>query len=790
MAEKSVRERYLTKLAETKGERAEHTLKKATEKIASVIEGETRYDLLEEQLGYLNAISYRVPGLAADILKKFLNSLDVLNLTYETSKWATEEKLREIYPKNKLRQQALKVLENLRYLKASEAFDTLLEYSVRKDEDGGKTALEGIKTMAKYHIDAVQGLGLKPQQELLEKIHSFDAPKRLKYFSALITICNELLSPTMEAVRRPKFEAITIYTGAVPVTKGLINLRQNTVDFLGELLFLVPWAKEKGRVLNVLQQATYLPHAKYGDDFYQMVIEDTLKVLGLYEKFIEEAPLEIVQAIEHDTYWMFRRRGKDAVSEAALKVRDAINKNEEYKVFKILIGFEGVFNSWEEDDDSIQKFSKIEKLRKNEAKKFAQSISEENYEMWRKRILSYAKIESNDLATFPIFGKFLNHFAETSPSLALRLLTSDAAALDRFLTAILSGVWLTTERQKARNLMLGWIEKKLFLFQIARVFEFIPEMDEELLLKILAQATAMSDFGALSQLVITSAAYGTDDNKNHVKTIFIPSIKALTQLKNAQWVYNFWLGERRKPFIKELSAVNQKIILDNLVFLKDINYRSEEVLTPIAEENPSLIMDFFAQRLAHEKTEQRPNYTAISYELHKLGDALVQHGETVFDQVSEWLKTDKLFQYRGARLLAQIFEGHLSALIPLLMKVAQSGDIGKIDAGIDVLRNLHGEVELHPVFQEFVKASDGDQERLNELSLALETTGVVGGEYGFVEAWKKKQDELRPWLAHEDARVRNFASKYIEDLDRMIEAEARRVEEKIKIRKAEWGENE
>ena len=69
------------------------------------------------------------------------------------------------------------------------------------------------------------------------------------------------------------------------------------------------------------------------------------------------------------------------------------------------------------------------------------------------------------------------------------------------------------------------------------------------------------------------------------------------------------------------------------------------------------------------------------------------------------------------------------------------------------------------------------------MDIILQSTGVVAGEFGFVETYTKKKQEMTAWLEDNDAHVRAFAESYMRLLDRRIAAEQRRSEENIEMRK-------
>ena len=51
------------------------------------------------------------------------------------------------------------------------------------------------------------------------------------------------------------------------------------------------------------------------------------------------------------------------------------------------------------------------------------------YDEWKKRILEFAKTDSEDLATFPIFYTFLENLAKSKPEFAFELVRQNAESL-------------------------------------------------------------------------------------------------------------------------------------------------------------------------------------------------------------------------------------------------------------------------------------------------------------------------------------------------------------------------
>jgi len=89
-----------------------------------------------------------------------------------------------------------------------------------------------------------------------------------------------------------------------------------------------------------------------------------------------------------------------------------------------------------------------------------------------------------------------------------------------------------------------------------------------------------------------------------------------------------------------------------------------------------------------------------------------------------------------------------------------------------------------------VKILPDGSDLTNELTLILQSTGVVSGEYGFVEAYKQKIEEIQSWLQDESPKVKEFAQNYIASLEKFIPHEQKRADEQITLRKHQYGEGE
>lgn len=183
-------------------------------------------------------------------------------------------------------------------------------------------------------------------------------------------------------------------------------------------------------------------------------------------------------------------------------------------------------------------------------------------------------------------------------------------------------------------------------------------------------------------------------------------------------------------------------------------------------------------------------YEEIPYEFHSLSVPLSVIPKQAVLIVRGWYtQSSELFTYRGGKLLANIFPSFPDEFQSELIALIQTNNLEDIDFVLSILRNYKGEIFTHEVCKEIIIAlPENDQMRQNEIGIILESTGVVTGEFGMAEAYKRKKVEIEPWLSDTNESVVIFAKRYIETLNHQIASEHRRAEQGIALRKLNFGE--
>ena len=794
----SSKTKILKQLARTDGEIAQKACEKEVAKIAAELKSEGRFDLIEQQIELLDIIAFRVPETAVGIVRNFIEHLRKLELTHDDELNVFDVNLTRIQNKNHLIIGVLQLLDHIRYHRLEDILEIFMSLYEHEDSEVRSQVVQGLEHLSEYNIEIFYdgenraGFGPGPQLKLLDFLEAQSTADQQRDSSAIIKLCNQLLSPSMTSTTAD-YKTVTWSTSPVPASEEIKDIRRRSLKLLKGLYGITTTTAEKISAINTLLVATRTPHqGKYGDDVLEMILESTIWVLTFFKEVLPEENFQIVQKIEHDAFWRFKHAPSEEVKSAALEIRDLLATHDEYTIYKDLIGFEGVFEDWEESLNKKPKFGEIDKYRSSKAKEYADTINAENWADWRGRILRFVTTESDDMATFPKFFEFLLRFAEKSPDLALGLLIENLDDVRLFTVPLLRGLWKSPLKADLRALMLEWIAADRQLAAIAKLFVSNEDIDEEILGVLLNKGAEEGNRNILYVLVAIGASIYTDGPKDLVQKFFLPAVEMLTELEDTGWVHEFWYRNEREDILASLDEKGRNIILNGLLVASDIDYQAEELLVPVAEENPERILEFFGERLRIEN-EGKPDssYDAIPFRFNKLDETLANFPDVAVDTVRSWYDgKPALFQYRGANLLKIIFPKFSEPFGSKLLQLLGTGERSDIEFVLSVLRNYEGEPFLHKILKAIVATLPKDDPLLGSIMIALRSTGIVSGEFGFAEAYERKIEEIKPWLNDGNEEVRNFAARYVTTLENETKSERRQAEEEIELRKHVYGVRE
>lgn len=696
------------------------------------------------------------------------------------------------------------VLDQLRYVgvDAVEAtFDALCQlFREAESEKERHRLLASARNLAKHEMHVWNKAGPIVQQVVIQRIRQLDGTIDPLCRPIIVAMLEEILEPEIEGTTSTH-DAITIRTGAVSPSEDVIGIRSKAIDLLKTLFRSASDDAEKLIIVSALSNATRPPRSGLSNvALKKMILEGINAIVRFYGEVATTLSFELTQRLEHDLLWLYRNYGRAPTNEpddastsemrkrmvdAIFSFRDLVNLNHAFVVYKTLVGYESVFPpAWEEEEFEIERETSY---REQLILELAKEVSDENADHWFATIKRCAHTVSNDMATFPNFAKFLEHLGRERPAVALRYLDRMEDPLSRFLPGMLHGLDDGEGRDAAHRKINEWIEQKRYIGQIVWYQRFSKKCDVGMLASALRTAIATSDEHAASSVVGTCAARYAEYPQLREK-IALPAIEFLTSKDNTSWVHAIWPRSKCGSLFSGLTSDQADFIFSCLVRHPKIDHRVEEVICEIAKSWPTKVIDFFGARLATKREDsdidKDKNYEAIPYKLYKLNAGLQAQAAYIVEKSKAWFEDDdQLFVFRGGRFLFAVFRKFTEELEASLMRLVETTDKRNIEFVAEILQNYKGNPSTHGLYKAIVEAVPVDDSILTSVAVGLESTGVVSGQFGFVEAYKRKKEEVTPWLDDEREKVRTFAKSYIAGLDRMIAAEQRRGEEDLEMRK-------
>jgi hypothetical protein len=744
-----------------------------------------------------------VPGVAPEVIRSVVEAITKARMT-PVKEIETPLGNMPGHTAEQVVNAGLQIIEDLRYIDIQGTFRVLCDlYASASSGEERRRIIQATERLAHNDINVWRQVGPLVQKLLQESISALSDAERAAIRPLVLTVAGQILDPEVTGSTW-HFQSVSLHTGAVQPSETLGLVRSNVLDLLFSMYGEAKTDQEKREIIHALDEAARLPGtANYGDALTAMVLDDTRRIVQFFADRADTEEFERLQTIEDNYLWLHRRTkeiaqaqtiGRSEIAEKANAViaviklfRDRANSRDDFVRFKTLVGYESVFPpEWEGDAIDVEGPAAYRTARIAE---YVASVTDKTADDWFEEIRRCASVQSNDMATFPSFCEFLNQLANRSPVIMFGYLEKGDDVLSRFLPPILAGLRESEQAPAALKLIERWVDQGLHLSAIARHLRLIKEAPIALIRSVGHKALDAKDLNAITEIIAAVIANGATEL---VDSVVVPGIRHFTTVGNTGWIRDIWFMPELQGFIRVLSQFQCDAVLQNLTLSARIDHYEERILQPIAENFPESVWRFLKSRLDHETPDDLyGKYEAIPYELHKLREPLSRDAGLAVDSVRSWYhEVKQLFQYRGGKILRCVFPSFSPELEAKLISVVREGGDEPVDFVLKLLRSYQGQTFLHGVCKEIVDSLPENDGRLGEVEVILETTGVVSGQFGLVDAYQRKKEEVASWLSDGRPKVRAFAEKYQRSLVRAIAAEQRRSEADYELRRREWPEED
>jgi len=798
MSKSELRLAALSKLIDINSTAVDQRLSDEFNRIEGVLQRSCDYDQLSESLKILAVLIPRFHMATLPLLQTFVRSVPNRTLTQDGSP-ISGGRLRYRSTESLIRE-AIEVAEKVRYLHTEQVVDFLLEMSCVTSKEIKAKADRALESLATFDLDVFYGdrpLGAEPQARMVSHLDGLPNEALQTNANIILRAIDILLSPTMEGTSW-SYQSITIRRGSIASYGGVADMRLAAICLTQRIFELETSVEHRMQALLTLNSATRREGPTSDAETSAMFERDAIMVLEFMRSLVATEALPLVQKIEHLAYWDYYHGASQTIKNKALEIRDAVAEHAEYQVYKQLIGFEGIFGDWEELKRSEQAWDYSDNKRRVAARQYLSEINEASYVMWRDRILEFSKTRSNDLAMFPVFYDFLESIGKDRSDLALELLTNHEETMAPFFIALMRGLWASETPNHFEAVVNRWIEAGKHLTNIAKSLYKVGASRLEVLTKVAGRAATLDDHRVMIEVLGVAASLYAEGEMG-AKSIFMNTMRELAARDDASWASVIWFSREFIALLRTMKPSERAEVLASLTSLPEIDYQAESVLYEIGKHDLQALIDFLIGRLKHArslaKRKRETNdggqdgFEAIPFQFTKLNELLAVAPEALLAAVRvDFDSEDRyMFSYRGARTVKSAFPEFTTRLEEPMLQYLKAGNDNDVEFVIGILRVYEGSPAILDVCKEIIKAVPEHSRTWNEVAAAIESTGVVGGEYGLVEAYKSKLRQVSCWIDDENERVRKFAGWLAEGLKSLIERETERADRSIELRRYQYG---
>lgn len=701
----------------------------------------------------------------------------------------------------------VEIVESLCYVDVIGTLQLLIDiYRDEPNDDIRKQIVNVVKNLSEYNINVYKRVGPRFQMMLVDHLTRMSDAEVDSIRPIALTVLTEAIQSDITGTKW-KADSVVFSTGALPASDQLREVRDKAIKALFAAYDRSLDDTQKHEVLSSLNKATRTPNrGQYSNELLATTLKDAARIVDFLTERTKSTSYELLQYLEHEFLYKYRwakgltvdtdnRFGCQTEAEALVtaisKFRDIINADDRFVRFKALVGFESVYpDHWSENRFD---YDEVDEYRRREADRYIDEIKADNENDWFNLIARCAETKSNDLATFPVFGSFISKLAERKPGVADRFLAKAPDDLRKFLPGFLSGLALSGRYDIYRRILERELESATNLAGIARHLRYSDVKEPDLAARLLKRAIANCDTIAVNECLLFALEHFGTEKIVDADTFVRDALTFLNDRKDPRWVSKAWILQKATKFYEGLTPETMVQVLQNLGYLRQLNYQAEHILVRLAERQPEAIWDYFGARLARETAEDKDEerFEAVPFEFHGLEKELSKDPQLAINKGLSWFAQDrKLFQFRGGRLLSIAFPDSTPEFAASLAELVKAGSDTEADFALAILQNYQGETFSYIVLKEIVSLFPDDVSKMSEVRYAIDNTGVVTGEFGFAEAWRARKESLKEWLADERPAVKAFAERHITELDRMIAAEQRRAESEKEMRNRSYEEDE
>ena len=656
---------------------------------------------------------------------------------------------------------------------------------------------------ADYKLEAWDKVGAGIQAFIVGQISALTPEDRKDLVGLIADMLAKVLSYEISETRRGGFRTILFSTATVPASEGLQKIRAVAFDVLEQMLGAATDDAERRVILAPLWIAATPPFNGASEGLRIQVMADATRLSTFLRDHIARWGLELRRKIEVKTLRVHRnfRAVPEAMAEnkelvatqeklvpALLALRDVLNADAEFVLYKTLIGTDSVAPKvWEE---ALPDFRSAAAWRKERFPEMAAETDPEKADEWIGRLRAFLPMPANVTDRLPL-AEFVEALVQAHPGIGAHFLYQIDPPLQPVLVRLLRGLDAVGEDDMIRLHVSRFIGEGRFLVDLAIWLARRDQIDIDLLTAVADRARDLGDANAVVEAVNAAGhLYKRGADQQLIDRVFLPSVEHFRSLKDAFWNDRL-MNEVDASIVEGLDENQSRSLLEMFVPVPKIDYSGDLILTVIARRFPALVLDYFGARIVRDAKSDPMRYEVIPYDMHELGAVLTENPRQLLATTREWYGKDPRFhEYRGGLLFHNVFPELTEEAIEPLRETVAKGDRDDLAFVLDTLAAYDGAEQIFPICMDVVERLDTGDEMLGRVSHVLGERGVLTGEYGSVEADRAEHAHLAQLLDDPRDKVKAFAKEERRRIAQSMAQEQRRATGDVEHMKQDWGEPE
>ena len=691
-----------------------------------------------------------------------------------------------------------RILEGGQLLYASPAqmFGALIAMQLAAARQEEKKPVDQLITrFARYDRHAWQQVGPGVQQLIVDRVEALDDAALVAAASCITLMLKEVLSSEVTGTTW-QVDSVTLHRGAIAASSQVGAVRRKALHQLKRLHNLLDDSTARTAARRAMLTAGEIPHGpSYTEHLCKIVLGDLDYTVRFFTSALNTLSLEEKRQVEVDVHQKFFGHHAlpptlsdrpelvaphAALVEAIIACRAELESDQELGRYRLLVGHDSVTPiMWSKPCFDFQAAS-VERSAGIDA--LVETVDAKSADDWLERLERFVVNPSEDRATFIGLQEFIKKLAAAQPAILLSWMPQLSDRLAKWLPAMLHGLSESGHSDAIGPILDKWVDEGKHLSAIAWYLQFAEGFRFNLLVTLTDRALKEKEDQALHNAATAAARQSTKHPAGLYDSVFLPAVTALSSRGLFGWAGE-WLNWNELGLLRGLTAEQVAPLVGLLVGVPSLGFGGEQILTAIAGEHVSAVIDLIGQRFERHRETGSPKYEALPYSLGSLRDPLKAAPSHVVAAARRWCDVDPSFsQFHGGHLIAQLFPQLEAPVDELLGEQVETGRDGILFV-LSVLRAFEGRKLVHPLLRKVVKHLPDDDELLQTVSIVIESSGVLTGEYGSVKAHEERKALVLEWQSDESEAVQSFAARFVKSADNQLAMERRRADRSVALRK-------